>query len=608
MLEVFWEKILIIGDEIALKLTAGTAASQVIVQQSTKTNQKTSKFLYSSGPVDPKINYLIPFDMLRWAIDLIQAVDAKQAVLLHGHWQSGKTSALRFIKSRAEEQGIKVYYLDMMASKSTLERCVLDGRSIFQFLAWAISGMSEIIPNFSGADHFCKWSEARHQGTAAPILLIDEYDAFLKVGRGDPRLLLEMNNLISYNRNTQSTFSSIVCAGTFSIVATQSDNVGDMDVDLDTDLKKQDSDDSLDAIVRPFDVFSPWNKSLLIETQPFERQLFKDFAARVYESYNTSIEAEVVDDILETTCGHPGFSTWMLIKSIQQAIGHKCLTTADWMNSKRSIYNTELYNTPTMLKMITRVNSSKKIAGVLHVLVRDNQVKCLEVRLVSFLRAVGIAKPSYHSNFITFTSPIIRDCLLQKFYPAYDTINEIAAFCDPTPVNYIQTILLKALSHIKAAEILDPLVAYSKGLAEAAVHAELYRILHAFFRNQSVTVLTETRVVSSSDMRCDIWMKTPLAEFGLELKTECDNSYIQKEANPQIVKYASSREPREMVLLNFVMKEAASVTFPININPIGWDKYPNTTFSVLFVKVMGDENSGLKFCYASNGDTCWSGL
>jgi len=211
-----------------------------------------------------------------------------------------------------------------------------------------------------------------------------------------------------------------------------------------------------------------------------------------------------------------------------------------------------------MLKMITRVNSSKKIAGVLHVLVRDNQVKCLEDRLVSFLRAVGIAKPSYHPNFITFTSPIIRDCLLQKF--------------------------------------------------EAAVHAELYRILHAFFRNQSVTVLTETRVVSSSDMRCDIWMKTPLAEFGLELKTECDNSYIQKEANPQIVKYASSREPREMVLLNFVMKEAASVTFPININPIGWDKYPNTTFSVLFVKVMGDENSGLKFCYASNGDTCWSGL
>jgi hypothetical protein len=481
---------------------------------------------------------------------------------------------------------------------------MLDGRSFFEYLAWTMSGLSETIPNFSGVDHFCRWSEARHQGTTAPLLLIDEYDAFLKLARKDSRLLLDMNHLISYNRNTQSTFSSIVCAGTFSIIATQFHEVGDMDVDL----KKRDSDNGLDAVIRPFDVITPWNKSIFIETQPFDRQVFKNFAASVSKSYSISMEAEVVDDILETTCGHPGFSAWMLIKSIQQAVGQKCLTTADWMNSKRRIYNTELYNAPTMRKMIARVKSSRRIAGVLHALVRDYEVKCSEVRLVSFLRAVGIAKPSHHANCITFTSPIIRDCLLQEFYPVHDTINEIVAFCDPIPVNYIQTILLKALSHIKVAEILDPLVGYSKGLAEAALHAEMYRILHSFFRNQSVTVLTETRVVSSSDMRCDIWIKTSLAEFGVEIKTECDNRYIQKEANPKIVKYASSREPQEMVLMNFVMKEAASVLFPINIHPIGWDKYPNTRFSILFVKVIGDVESGLRFCYASNGDTCWSDL
>jgi hypothetical protein len=590
----------------SIKLTAGTVASQVKINQ----NNTAAKFICSSGPVDSETNYLIPFDVLHWAITLIKAVNDKQAVLLHGHWQSGKTSALRFIKSRAEEEGIKVYYLDMMASQSTLERYLSSGQSFFQFLAWAISGLSEALPTFSGTDHFCKWSEARHQGITPPILLIDEYDAFLKVSREDPRLLQEMNNLISYNRNTQSFFSSIVCAGTFSIVATQSADVRDMDVDVDANFKKRDSNDSLDAVVRPFDVVSPWNKSLFIETQPFERQLFKYFAESVSKSYNTIIEEGVVEDILETTCGHPGFSTWMLIKSIQQAIGKKCLTTEDWMSKKRSVYNKELFNSPTMLKMIARVKSSKKIAGVLHVLIRDNEVKCSEVRLVSFLRSVGIAKPSCHgdANLITFTSPIIRDCLMEKFYPAYDDIDESAPFCDPTPVNYIQTILLKALPHIKAAEILDPLVAYSKGLAEAAVHFQLYRILHSFFRNQSVVVLTECRVVALSDMRCDIWMKTSFAEFGLELKTECDNSYIQKEANPQIVKYVSCREPREMVLLNFVMKEAASVTFPINITPIGWDKYPNTTFSILFVKVMGDVESGLKFCYASNGDTCWKNL
>jgi hypothetical protein len=45
------------------------------------------------------------------------------------------------------------------------------------------------------------------------------------------------------------------------------------------------------------------------------------------------------------------------------------------------------------------------------------------------------------------------------------------------------------------------------------------------------------------------------------------------------------------------MKEAASITFTININPIVWDKYPNTTFSVLFAKVMGDVESGLKILH-----------
>ena len=79
----------------------------------------------------------------------------------------------------------------------------------------------------------------------------------------------------------------------------------------------------------------------------------------------------------------------------------------------------------------------------------------------------------------------------------YDNINEIIALNDPTPSNFIQTfVLLKALSQIKPAEILDPLVTYSKGLAEPACHAELYRILHAFFLNQSVAILTETRVVN----------------------------------------------------------------------------------------------------------------
>ncbi|KAJ2988988.1 hypothetical protein HDV02_005225, partial [Globomyces sp. JEL0801] len=113
-------------------------------------NQETTKFLKPSGLLDPKIHHLIPFDILPWAKHLVEAVDANQAILLHGHRQSGKTSVLRFIKSRAEEQGIKVYYLDMNDSESTLERCCLHDQTIFQFLAGAMTDHLELLPHFWG--------------------------------------------------------------------------------------------------------------------------------------------------------------------------------------------------------------------------------------------------------------------------------------------------------------------------------------------------------------------------------------------------------------------------------------------------------------------------
>jgi hypothetical protein len=69
-----------------------------------------------------------------------------------------KPAQIRFIKSRAEWKGIKVYYVDMRAVKSFLETCLLEGQSIFQFLAWAISGESlDHLPKFDGAGDFCNW-------------------------------------------------------------------------------------------------------------------------------------------------------------------------------------------------------------------------------------------------------------------------------------------------------------------------------------------------------------------------------------------------------------------------------------------------------------------
>lgn len=257
--------------------------------------------------------------------------------------------------------------------------------------------------------------------------------------------------------------------------------------------------------------------------------------------------------------------------------------------------------------MMDRAKSSKnQIASFLHQLVMLYTAVCKDHRVAAFLRAVGVAKLFSEPNVLTFTSPIIRDCLLQQFYPPYGSIEQVAILPDPVPFYFMRSILLKAVSFIQAQVILDPLLSYAQGLSEAAIHAEMYRILHSMFRHQcDVTILTESRVVTSSDMRCDIWIKNSLVEFGVELKTECDTSNTQ---NPQILKYASVRKPREMVFLNFVRKEADSIVFPLKFQTAGWKRNPHTCFSLIVVKVTGDKESGLRFSYALNGDSSWREL
>ncbi|KAI9315777.1 hypothetical protein BDR26DRAFT_981906 [Obelidium mucronatum] len=217
-----------------------------------------------------------------------------------------------------------------------------------------------------------------------------------------------------------------------------------------------------------------------------------------------------------------------------------------------------------MASMLDQVKSSKVTADTLHVLVRENQVTCHNSRLASFLRAVV---PLFATTYLSTFTHVMTQSTKSLAYQVH--LRQISC------------------------------------LAAAPFHAELSRIIRALFRKQHVSVLAETRVVSSSDTRYDLWLKSSLVEFGIEIKTECDNKPIQKERNLQIAKYASCREPQEMMVVNFVRKEVDSVTFPINIQPIGWDKYPKMKFTVLFVNVIGNLESGVSFRYAINGDESW---
>lgn len=402
-----------------------------------------------------------------------------------------------------------VLYLDMMAEESALQMCVLKKVTLWTYLASRVSDQCiETIPELQTlwdlSNHLKKESS---QNGSLPILLLDEFDSFVKVAMKYPDLMQQMNLLISTNRNSTGPFRSILCAGTFTIVAIQTSDMMELGLEGEAKTGTRTSGDSAESVVRSLNGGSPWNKANIIQTKNFSRDLFKPLAMEIYSSHLVSVDEAVIDDIFDTTHGHPGFCVGLLINSVQQTVGMKSLSIVDWMSAKRDKYNNHLCQKPTMKRMLELVKSSRSVKEVLCTMVRYNRVTCSNTRLTSFLQAVGIAVPGNSSNHFLFNSPIIRDCLLQHFYPPYGNISNTIEPPDANSENYMLRVLLEAIPAIEYTTISDALVTYEKGLLEAAAHAELYRILSALFRNQPVVVRTETKVVINAEDRCDLWLK-----------------------------------------------------------------------------------------------------
>ena len=56
----------------------------------------------TEGPVDVTKNFYVPFDILESTYKLEEAINEKVCVLLVGHFQSGKSSTLHYLKSTKE--------------------------------------------------------------------------------------------------------------------------------------------------------------------------------------------------------------------------------------------------------------------------------------------------------------------------------------------------------------------------------------------------------------------------------------------------------------------------------------------------------------------------
>jgi len=116
----------------------------------------------------------------------------------------------------------------------------------------------------------------------------------------------------------------------------------------------------------------------------------------------------VMEDIMDITCGHPGFSVWLLDKSVELARHAKVINYNTWLKVKRDQFTKELYKTNTFSRMLEKLQCSRRVIKLLNTMARNINVPCNDNRVISFLRASGIIKP-IDSEF-TFTSPVIRDC------------------------------------------------------------------------------------------------------------------------------------------------------------------------------------------------------
>lgn len=121
-----------------------------------------------------KDNFLIPIETLRWGQELIEAVDGKQVVFLHGPWQSGKTSALKFLQCRSQTWGQEVHYIDMSVSQPALEHYATLGYSFFNFLAVQLFKINpDSVPVMISAPDFCDWVESKNQSSHLTIAALN---------------------------------------------------------------------------------------------------------------------------------------------------------------------------------------------------------------------------------------------------------------------------------------------------------------------------------------------------------------------------------------------------------------------------------------------------
>ncbi|RUS22791.1 hypothetical protein BC937DRAFT_86827 [Endogone sp. FLAS-F59071] len=461
-------------------------------------------FVATQGPVDVSVHVLVPFEEMVSFNTLMESIKQAKCPFYIGHFQSGKTSALRYL-AQIKPAWI---YIDSNCLGGTI-RSFLDGIS----KAMMLSGCKDMNSLYSEI-------EARY--TDKTVLMFDEFDHFLKPA--NRTLLPTIYRLLKLvcNRSIQGILS-VVCAGSFALV------------DMMKETKVSQDEREL-----------YWNLTVqVIVASDITAEQHKVFFTRIQKVNNLQFEPDVVSDVFSRTQGYAGLEGLLALLCIEFAVNMPTLTMKEWT---------------TRFQEFIQQHSSKRVSILQHILrdlesMEQEVVQCLE-QFLEFgemprptinddktelmfgrLRALGIIVE--RGSKYEFTSNIVLDLLSNKYYPVpQHGVQRVASI--PDAAGFLQ-LVVESLAHIRHQTVFHRLAANAGSFSEYIIQGEIFALLRATVPYPRYNVFRETRTLPDSKKKCDVWVCNG-QEYGIECKVGSASSAAIKIAANQAIRYTKGHD------------------------------------------------------------------
>ncbi|POG62128.1 hypothetical protein GLOIN_2v1785738 [Rhizophagus irregularis DAOM 181602=DAOM 197198] len=535
-------------------------------------NMRARKLVRTYGPVDVSENFYVPFRELDSTRNLEDVINQNLCALLVGHFQSGKTSVLHYLRDT------KANYFYVHSSVLTCG-----------FLLGLSDSLS--LKQCTSCDSLCK--EIKDKYKEKIVILIDEFDRFLfnsKKNKNIEHAIDEIRELTKLISDRSIGIKSIVYTGTYSIVAMLKESVPQIRKVIET--PSQESIDSLSedeslshdskCLLEPQPIPSPLNSAKAIQASDFTKDQHMLFFNDIQKDRHIKLSEEVLDDIYSITNGYAGLEGLLASLCMEYSANEKTLEFDKWNERftefRRSPTNYQIKAVNHIEKHLSGSSDNGLLESARNLLgrflrrgtLRSSEIKDSDTNAIMHLQAIGIIK-DLGSELFGFTSNIMLDLLSTKYYPLYReglaTIPDIKE-----PQQFLKDILglLKFIHH---DVIFHSLAANLHSFSEAIIQGELYALLRSAVSNNTYKVFRETRTLKGSEKKCDLWVCNG-KEYGIECMVNGDSKDEISNAVKQAVGYTKGRKNAcSMFVLNFMPSDSIANNygffFPSVIYPEG---------------------------------------